>query len=98
MKEIITPGNGTKPELLKPVTVNYKGYFVSGKVFDANNGFTFTLGAGEVIKGWDQAVAEMTIGEKAKVFISSEFAYGKYGAGSDIPPNMPLIFEIELLH
>lgn len=94
---------GTGEEALngKKVTVNYKGNLADGKQFDSSydrgEPFTFTLGAGEVIKGWDQGVLGMKVGGKRKLTIPPELGYGARGAGSDIPPNATLIFEVELL-
>lgn len=78
----------------------YKGSLVNGKVFDQNdinNPLTFTLGAGEVIKGWDLGVATMSVGEKAELVIQPEYGYGAQGAGADIGPNAVLIFEVQLV-
>ena len=84
------------------VTVDYVGMLTNGKVFDASKshgstGFTFTLGKGEVIKGWDQGVAGMKVGGKRKLTIPASLAYGANGIGGVIPPNATLIFEVELL-
>lgn len=96
-------GTGATAAAGDSVTVNYVGTFADGTVFDASakhaetaNGFTFTLGAGQVIKGWDQGVAGMKEGGKRKLVIPSALAYGPAGQGS-IPPNTDLTFEIELL-
>lgn len=64
---------------------------------DRDEPFQFTLGVGEVIRGWDEGVAMMTLGEKARLVISADFGYGSAGAGDDIPPNSDLVFEVELL-
>lgn len=81
--------------------VHYTGTLLDGKVFDSSvtrgQAFEFDLGAGQVIKGWEEAVARMPIGSKAKVYLPSYMAYGEYGAGGIIPPNADLIFEIEIL-
>jgi FKBP-type peptidyl-prolyl cis-trans isomerase FkpA len=83
------------------VTVNYVGTLTDGTVFDASanhatTGFTFTLGVGQVIPGWDQGIVGMREGGKRKLVIPSSLAYGPQGQGS-IPPNATLIFEVELL-
>lgn len=101
-KKIITPGDGvTKPQAGRKVTVHYDGRFPDGKQFDSsrNRGkpFQFTLGAGEVIKGWDQGVATMTVGEKALFTIPYQLAYGEHGHPPIIPPKATLVFEVELL-
>ena len=81
------------------VSVHYTGWLTSGKQFDssANRGpFEFTIGAGDVIKGWDEGVAGMKVGEKRKLVIPGSLGYG--AAGTDgIPPNATLVFQVELL-
>lgn len=99
--EDITVGNGDEAVAGKTVTVNYVGTLTNGTKFDSsydrNQPFTFHLGAGEVIKGWDQGVAGMKVGGKRKLTIPSDLGYGEAGAGGVIPPNATLVFEVELL-
>lgn len=100
-KKFLNEGYGSHPLSGENVTVHYTGKFENGNVFDSslNRGtpFSFTLNAGQVIRGWDIAVGTMKKGEKSIFLIPSELAYGQRGAGSTIPPNTDLIFEIELL-
>lgn len=94
---------GTRAEAIagKKVTVNYLGTLTDGAKFDSsydrNQPFTFNLGAGEVIAGWDQGFAGMKVGGKRKLTIPPNLGYGAAGAGALIPPNATLIFEVELL-
>ncbi len=94
-------GQGAAPKQGDTVTVNYSGYLASGKMFDSsfdrNEPFSFTLGVGRVIKGWDEGVATMRVGGKRKLIIPAELGYGARGAGNAIPPNALLIFDVELL-
>lgn len=96
----LAEGEGPAAVSGKNVTVHYVGTFPGGKKFDSsvdrNKPFTFRLGAGQVIKGWDEGVSGMRIGGKRKLFIPPELGYGKRGAGSVIPPNAELHFEVEL--
>jgi FKBP-type peptidyl-prolyl cis-trans isomerase len=102
---ILKEGTGEVSKAGDLVSVNYTGTLVDGKTFDSNidpkfqhvQPFDFTLGVGQVIKGWDVGVAGMKIGEKRKLEILPEFAYGPNGIGDAIPPNATLIFEVELL-
>ena len=94
-------GTGTEASTGKKVTVNYAGTLTNGTKFDSsydrNEPFIFNLGAGEVIKGWDQGVTGMKVGGKRKLTIPASLGYGSIGAGGVIPPNATLIFEVELL-
>jgi len=93
-------GTGDFPAVSDTVEVIYKGMFLDGRVFDSNIGkdlFSFPLGEGKVIKGWDEGVSYMKLGGKAKLLIPSSLAYGPYGQGS-IPGYTPLLFEIEIVN
>lgn len=99
MKKITKEGNGANPQKGQNVTVDYKGYFPNGEVFDQSYGrgpFKFQVGVGQVIKGWDLGVLGMKLGEAATFYIKSDYAYGKSGAGGVIPPNADLMFDVEL--
>ncbi len=92
-------GTGAQPQPMQDVTVHYTGKFLDGQEFDSSIGkdpFTFTLGARQVIPGWEVAVSKMHVGEKATVIIPSDFAYGERG-NYGIPPFSPLVFDIEVL-
>lgn len=99
--EELKVGDGTPAVAGKNVTVHYTGWLTNGKKFDSsldrNQPFVFRLGAGQVIRGWDQGVVGMKVGGKRKLTIPSNLAYGERGAGSVIPPNSTLLFEVELL-
>ena len=93
-------GDGTIAAPGQVVVVNYRGTLENGKEFDSSYGrgpFSFPLGAGRVIKGWDEGVSGMKVGGKRKLVIPPDLAYGTRGAGGVIPPNATLIFEVELL-
>jgi FKBP-type peptidyl-prolyl cis-trans isomerase len=96
-----TVGTGEVAVAGKTVTVHYTGWLESGKKFDSSvdrgQPFSFPLGAGRVIKGWDEGVEGMKVGGKRKLTIPSSLGYGARGAGGVIPPNATLIFDVELL-
>ena len=93
--------NSHKPSNGNKVKVHYKGMLLDGTVFDSsfkrNQPIEFTLGVGQVIKGWDEGILLLGIGDKASFIIPSDLAYGASGAGGVIPPNATLIFEVELI-
>jgi FKBP-type peptidyl-prolyl cis-trans isomerase FkpA len=103
--EILQEGSGEAAKAGDNVSMNYTGMLTDGTVFDSNTDpkfnhvqpFIFTLGAGQVIKGWDMGVEGMKVGEKRKLEIESQYAYGEGGVGSIIPPNATLVFEVELV-
>jgi FKBP-type peptidyl-prolyl cis-trans isomerase len=99
--EDLVVGNGTEAKPGDTVEVHYTGWLTSGKKFDSSvdrkKPFTFKLGAGQVIKGWDEGVAGIKEGGKRKLMIPPALGYGERGAGTAIPPNSELIFEVELI-
>lgn len=99
--EDLTVGDGAEAVTGKEVTVHYTGWLTDGQKFDSSKDrmqpFSFPLGAGHVIKGWDQGVAGMKVGGKRKLTIPPELGYGARGAGGVIPPHATLVFEVELL-
>ena len=97
---IISPGNGPAAEAGQTVSVHYSGRLENGQPFDSSRQrapFNFRLGAGRVIKGWDEGVAGMKVGEQRLLIIPPELGYGARGAGAAIPPNAVLHFDVELL-
>ena len=94
-------GTGAEAKAGQTVSVHYTGWLTDGKKFDSSKDrgqpFQFSLGAGQVIKGWDEGVQGMKIGGKRKLTIPAGLGYGARGAGNAIPPNATLIVEVELL-
>jgi len=99
--EDLVVGNGAAAAAGQKVKVHYTGWLTTGAKFDSskdrNDPFVFPLGAGSVIKGWDEGVQGMKIGGKRKLTIPPALGYGARGAGGVIPPNATLVFEVELL-
>ncbi|XP_077991392.1 peptidyl-prolyl cis-trans isomerase FKBP1B-like [Glandiceps talaboti] len=100
--QTLSPGDGrTFPKTGQTVVVHYVGTLTNGKQFDSSRTrgqpFKFKIGKGMVIKGWDEGVARMSIGETAKLTCSPDYAYGERGHPGVIPPNATLIFDVELL-
>jgi len=97
----IKTGTGDTAKSGQTVTVHYTGWLTDGKKFDSSvdrgQPFQFSLGAGQVIKGWDEGVAGMKVGGKRQLRIPPDLGYGSRGAGGAIPPNAALIFDVELL-
>ncbi len=101
-QKTLKPGSGPSPQKGQSVTVNYKGSFLDGKVFDASSlhggPFSFKIGVGQIIEGWDRVVSTMKKGEKRFVVLPPELAYGEAGTpGGPIPANAFLTFEIEVV-
>jgi FKBP-type peptidyl-prolyl cis-trans isomerase len=99
--EDVSVGTGAEATAGKTVVVNYIGRLANGTQFDAScdrkQPFDFPLGAGAVIKGWDQGVAGMKVGGQRRLIIPSTLGYGAQGAGGVIPPNAALVFDVELV-
>ena len=101
MYKFLDNKNSNNPTKGEKVKVHYKGMLLDGTVFDSsfkrNQPIEFTLGVGQVIKGWDEGISLLGVGDKASFIIPSDLAYGESGAGGVIPANAPLIFEVELI-
>ncbi|WP_405248328.1 peptidylprolyl isomerase [Cellulophaga sp. Asnod2-G02] len=99
--KIIQKGNGKKAEAGMQVSVHYEGSLISGTIFDSSykrkEPIDFQVGVGQVIKGWDEGICLLQVGDKARFVIPSDLGYGSAGAGGVIPPNATLIFDVELM-
>ncbi len=99
--KIIQKGNGSKAKKGQKVSVHYEGALLSGQVFDSSykrkEPIDFQLGVGQVIPGWDEGIALLNVGDKARFVIPSDLAYGEAGAGGVIPANATLLFDVELM-
>jgi len=99
--EDLAVGEGAEAVAGKSVSVHYTGWLPNGEKFDSSRDrsqpFSFTLGSGEVIAGWDEGVAGMKVGGRRKLVVPPDLAYGTAGAPPDIPPGATLVFDVELL-
>ena len=101
IKEDLVVGNGAGAQAGDDIVVHYVGWLTNGQQFDSSRArrdpLDFSLGAGDVIKGWDQGIEGMKPGGKRKLTVPAELAYGEHGCGGVIPPHATLVFEVELL-
>ena len=101
VKEDLVVGKGALAESGNDIVVHYVGWLTNGQQFDSSRArrdpLDFALGAGDVIKGWDQGIEGMKVGGKRKLTIPAALAYGDQGCGGVIPPHATLVFEVELL-
>jgi FKBP-type peptidyl-prolyl cis-trans isomerase len=99
--EEVRVGSGARARAGQDVSVHYTGWLLDGRKFDSSHDrgtpFTFALGAGQVIAGWDEGVEGMLVGGLRKLTIPPRLGYGEFGAGGVIPPNATLVFEVELI-
>ena len=101
VKEDLVVGRGAGASAGNDIVVHYVGWLTNGQQFDSSRArrdpLDFALGAGDVIKGWDQGIEGMKVGGKRKLTIPAALAYGEHGCGGVIPPHATLVFEVELL-